>query len=443
MAHDSADTAPGGPAYRGYVLGMLTVVVTFSYIDRCLITLLLEPIKQDLKLSDTELGFLTGIAFGLFYATLGLPIARWADTGNRSRIAALAVGLWGLTVMCCLMVTNFVQLLFARIAAAVGEAGCLPPTYSLVGDYFPAASARTRAMTVYMLASPLATMVSFAGGGWLNDHFGWRMTFFLMGVPALFVAALFLLSVREPGRAVISRPPDGQGHIRAVASVLWRQRSSRHLTIGIVLFWTMGLGLMPWYAAFMMRSHGMGTTELGLWLGLIAGGSGGAGILLGGFVADRLFGNNERAQMRMSAVMMAVLVPCFLVFLLAPQKHQALAAFVPLTLIFNWFLGPAFALLQRLVPDGMRATALSVVMLLANLIGMGLGPQIVGVLSDALAPSFGIESLRYAMVVMSLVAGLAASQFWMVARHVREDLANQPASDLLSAAPSTVLAKGA
>src|ERR1700733_313850 len=168
-------------AYKRYVLGALTFVYALNYLDRGLILLLLQPIKDDLHLSDTQLGFLTGIAFGLFYATLGVPIARWSDRGNRVTITSMAIALWGMTVMSCLFVSNFAQLLAARVAAAVGESGCMPPTYSLIGDYFPAATERTRAMAIYMLAGPLAAIVSFVLGGWLNELYGWRVTFFVMG----------------------------------------------------------------------------------------------------------------------------------------------------------------------------------------------------------------------------------------------------------------------
>jgi MFS family permease len=425
-------------AYKRYALGAMAVVVTFNYIDRCLITLLLQPIKVDLHLSDTQLGFLTGIAFGLFYATLGLPIARWADRGNRVTIASLAMALWGLTVMSCLFVTNFVQLLFARIAAAVGEAGCMPPTYSLVGDYFPESGERTRAMAIYMLGGSTATLVSFVAGGWLNEHFGWRGAFFGMGIPALVCAVLVKLTVVEPPRQ--ARPVAESSKpllpMTDVLRILWRQRSARHLMLGIILFWTMGLGLLPWYAAFMVRSHGMGTAELGVWLGLIGGIGGGIGILIGGYVGGRWFADNERGQMRLSAVMIAALVPFFVLYLLLPEKYQALLAFIPLATVFNCFIGPTFALLQRLVTDEMRATTLAVVMLLANLIGMGIGPQFVGTLSDLLMPALGNDSLRYAMLVMSLTALWAAYHFWQVGRTVKEDLTAVAAGDAFL--PSTL-----
>jgi len=412
-------------AYKRYTLAVLTLVYTLNFLDRGLIILLLEPIKQDLRLTDSQLGFLTGIAFGLFYATLGLPIARWADRGNRVTITSLAIALWGITGMFCLFVTNFVQLVAARVTAAVGESGCMPPTYSLIGDYFPAPAARTRAMAVYWLGNPLAALVSFVAGGWSNEMYGWRMTFFFMGIPALLVAGLVKMTVTEP-RASLSQAQ--HAHDRPlprfveVVGTLWYQPSSRHLCLGIILVFTMALGMAPWYAAFMMRSHGMGTAELGIWLGCIFGLSGLIGTLLGGYVAARWFSEDERGQMRLSAAMIASMVPCFALFLLLPNKQGALFALMPLVLAGNFILGPTFALLQRLVVDEMRATTLAVVMLLANLIGMGIGPQVVGILSDLLAPALGSDSLRYAMLAMSFVAFWAAFHCWRAGRTLKEDL---------------------
>lgn len=411
--------------YKDYVLSTLTLVYTLSLLDQVLMALVLQPIKEDMHLSDTQLGFLTGIAFGLFYAVFGVPFARWADRGNRTTITSVAIALWGATVMSCLLVTNFLQLVIARVAAAVGASGCMPPTYSMLGDYFPGSAVRTRAMTVYMLSNPLSNLVSFVLGGWLNERYGWKVTFFALGVPALIVAVIVKMTIAEPrmstasAQGAQSKPP----RMMEVLTRLWRQQSARHLSIALILLYTMGLGMGPWYAAFMMRSHGMGTGELGLWLGLIFGIVGVAGIFLGGYVTARWFSNNERGQMRLSALAIASTVPCFTLFLFAPHKYQALAAMVPLAVAFNFFLGPVVALMQRLVIDEARATTMAVVMLLANLIGMGVGPQTVGVLSDALMPVFGIDSLRYSMLIVSCMALWGAYHLWRAGRTVVEDLA--------------------
>jgi predicted MFS family arabinose efflux permease len=429
-------------AYKRYVLATLTFVVTMNWTDRGLIMLLLQPIKEDLQLSDTQLGFLTGIAFALFYATLGLPIARWADRGNRVTITSLAIGLWGLTVMSCLAVTNFVQLVFARVFAAVGEAGCMPPTYSLVADYFPAPRERTRAMAFYWLASPVSQIISFIVGSLLQGRLGWRMTFFVMGIPGLLVAGLVKLTIAEPrerrvqGYTTLAPVP----WVLEVLSILWRQRTSRHLSVAIILTLTLSLGLSPWYAAFMVRSHGMAIAPLGVWLGLIFGFGGIAGTALGGYVASRWFADNERAQLRLSAAMIALLAPCVALFLLLPGQHQALFALAPLFVVFHFFLGPTFALLQRLVKEEMCAITLAVVMMLSHLIGMGIGPLIVGFLSDGLHPLLGEESLRYAMLAMSWVALWAAYHFWRAGQSVAIDIPtvyrwNDDAIDIFGALP--------
>jgi len=410
--------------YKRYVLAALTLVYTLNYLDRGLIILLLQPIKEDLRLSDTQLGFVTGIAFALFYATLGLPIARLADRGNRVTITSIAIALWGVAVMLTLLVTNFVQLVLARIAAAVGESGCTPPTYSLLGDYFPSPAERPRAMAVYWLASPFALLISLMAGGWLNHLYGWRMTFFAMGIPGLLAALLVKFTVAEPRSRTSQTGVPGRSlpRVTEVLTVLWHQRSSRNLSIAYILLLTMALGLAPWYAAFMIRSHGMSTEDLGIWMGLIFGVAGAIGILLGGYVGGSYLAHDERKQMRLTAASVAALVPCYILFLLVPSKASALIALMPLVAALGFFVGPTFALMQRLVPDSMRATTLAVVMLLANLIGMGLGPQVVGILSDWLMPVAQQDSLRYAMLVMSLVAFWAAYHYWLVGRTVQEDL---------------------
>lgn len=421
-------------AYRRYALGGMTAVYMLTFVDRGLMMLLLQPIKEDLQLSDTQLGFLTGIAFGLFYATVGVPIARWADRGNRVTITALAIGLWGMTVMSCLIVTNYIQLVFVRIAAAIGESGCKPPTYSLVGDYFPEPAARTRAMAIWWAGGSLSYLLSFIVGGWVNELYGWRITFFLMGIPGLILAVLVKWTLVEPrtqaSSAFVQARPSPS--MRAVLATLWCQRSCRHLSIALILLFTVGLGMGPWYAAFMMRIHNMGSGELGLSMGLIFCLSGIAGTLAGGHVAARWFSDNERNQMRMSALTVASLVPCFVAFLTLPEKNQALVALIPLVMVFNVFLGPTYALMQRLVPDEMRATMMSVIMLLANLIGFGIGPQVVGILSDLLMPIVGADSLRYAMLIMSFVALWSAYHFWQVGRTVQQDLAQVEEDVLLN-----------
>lgn len=407
-------------SYKRYALAVMTVVVALNFFDRGLMVLLLEPIKRDLDLSDTQLGFVTGIAFAIFYATVGVPIARWADRGNRVTITALAIGLWGLAAMACFFVTSFLQLLCARIVAAVGEAGGQPPTYSLVGDYFPAPAERVVAMYLYQSFGPLSGLMSFMLAGWLNEQFGWRVAFVLVGVPGLLLALLVKATLVEP-RAVAQRtdaqlpraPP-----MKAVFATLWQTQSCRHLTIAMILIFLVSTGVGPWYAAFMMRSHGMGTAELGVWLGLSSGLGGIGGILLGAFVISRWFADDDRGQMRMAALGVGAGAPLLVAFLTVPDRQLALTMLVPQAALIMAFLPAPFATLQRLVPPDMRATAYTVILLFANLIGMGLGPQIVGILSDLMTPRFGVDGLRYAMLIVSLAMIWAALHLWIAARAI-------------------------
>jgi MFS family permease len=412
-------------AYRHYVLFILMSVYMLNLLDRNLMVLLLEPIRNDLHLSDTQLGLLTGIAFALFYATIGIPVARWSDRGKRVTIASIALALWAVVMMAYLYVGTFSQMILARVASAVGESGCMPPTYSLVGDYFPAPAERVRGMTIYWLASPLASLISFAAGGLLNEHLGWRKTFCVMAIPALIIAVAAKLTITEPRHSpsIDSAPPILLPQKLAVFAALWRSRSSRHLCLAIILLYTLSMGMAPWYGAFLIRSHGITTAQLGIWFSVIFGFGGIAGILLGGSVAERCFAADERAQLLFSAAMLLLVVPSVASFLLISGNVAALLSLVPVIIGTTLFLGPTFALLQRLVPNNVRAIALSVVMLLANLIGMGIGPLVVGRLSDVLSAQYGNDSLRYAMLAFSAVSLWPIYHLVRASSTVRSDLA--------------------
>jgi len=431
--------------HRYYVLAVLTLVYTLNFMDQNLLLLLLQPIKVELQLSDTQLGFVSGPAFGILYALMGLPFARWADRGSRTNIAAVAVALWGVMVMACFFVTRMSHLVLARIAAAVGAAGCMPPTYSLVGDYFPRPAERARAMTVYMSASSIASLFSLIVGGWLNELLGWRVALVVIGLPGLAAAVLVRATIKDPTRAsgaAASETRAGPSPLLAMVGV-WNLGAFRHLALALILLYTMGSGLAPWYAAFIMRTYAIDTGELGVWLGLIFGLGGIAGTLFGGYVAGKWFPRDERAQMRMIAILIIAVVPCLYLFLFAPGKRQALFALVGVMVLFNSFFGPTFALLQRLVPNDLRATTLAAVMLAANLIGMGVGPQVVGALSDALSSVFRGESLRYAMMSFSLLGFWAAHHLWAIGRTVSRDLGTGVAADGLGKAHLVNGASGA
>ena len=233
--------------------------------DRFLIGMLMQPIKEELLLSDTQLGFLTGIAFAFFYATLGIPIARWADRGNRLTIISIAMALWGGMVMLCSVVTNFLQLALVRIGAAVGEAGCLPPAYSLIGDYFSVPE-RTRAFAIYMSGVSISIVISSSLAGWINELYGWRVAFLLIGAPGLLMAILVKVTLSEP-RQYVDKQLESQEPPQRLSEVLialWRQRTFRRLIIALTLVNFVGMGLGQWLPAFYIRNYGIATGELGL-----------------------------------------------------------------------------------------------------------------------------------------------------------------------------------
>lgn len=419
--------------YKYYALVVLTSVYMLNLIDRGVMIILLQSIKDDLRLTDTQLGFVTGVAFGLFHAVSGIPFGRWADRGNRSTIASVSIGLWGLTVMSCVFIGSYAQLVIARVAAAVGESGCYPSTYSLLGEYFPKARERARAMGVYMAGSCLAALISFVAAGWLNERLGWRMTFLVMGIPGLILAIVVKTTIVDPrpARLRIKKEEAHMPRVSEVLTYLWNTRSCRQIAVALIVFFTVGHGLSPWRAVFMIRNHAMGTAELGLWLGLIFGIGGFIGALSGGYVGGRWLVGHERTQMRMTGLTVGLVVPFQVAFALLENRDAALMMLVPMVILPGLFIAPLYALLQRLVPDNMRATAVAVIMLLANLVGMGAGPQVVGILSDAWKPVFGADALRFAMMAMSLIGLWSAYHFWWAGNTVSRDLtalAQEPAA---------------
>jgi predicted MFS family arabinose efflux permease len=425
-----------GQRYKGYLLTILMVVLAFNSVDRLALGLVLQNIKTDLQLSDTQLGFLTGIAFAIFYSVMGIPIARWADRGNRVRIISLTTAIWSAAVCLCALAGNFAQLLLIRIGVAVGEAGCIPPAHSLIADHFQRAE-RPRAVARYMLGGPLSAVIGFFVAGWLNELYGWRMTFAILGAPGLALAVLTRLSLREPrtqspashesaGIADVGRngitPSSATPSMREVFVTLWANATFRHLLLcfSVKSFFTYGIA--KWQPAFFIRTHGLGTGELGTWLAVIYGVGGLVGTYWGGEWASRHAANNERLQLAAMAVLYCIFAVLFALVYLAPNRYWAFG-FLSLAVVgMTMVSGPLFGTLQTLVPDRMRAVSIAIIYLFANLIGMGLGPLAAGALSDTLRPWAGQDSLRYALLALSPAYFWGAWHLWRASRTVTRDL---------------------
>jgi MFS family permease len=386
--------------YRNYLLAVLLLILAFNTAERMALGLVLQNIKADLLLSDTQLGFLTGMAFAVFYSTLGVPIARWADRGNRVAIISITTALWCVALALCGFARSFVQLLLTRVGVAVGEAGCIPPAQSLIADYFTRAE-RPRALSRYMMGAALGAVIGFFWVGWSNEFYGWRTTLLALGVPGLALAALSWFTLREPrhrGEMVSSHTT--QPSFAEACRALWRNATFRHLVLFHAVVSFFGFGMLQWQPTFFVRSYGMQTGELGTWLAVIAGAGSLLGTYWGGELAARHAAYNESLQLRATAVVYSSFGLFSALIYLSPDRYWAFAFLALATVGGATALGPLYATIQTLVPERLRAMSIAIIYLVSNLIGLGFGPLVAGALSDGLRPWAGDESLRYALLIL-------------------------------------------
>jgi MFS transporter, Spinster family, sphingosine-1-phosphate transporter len=421
-------------AYKNYLLTILLVILASNYMGETALGLLLQDIKVDLNLSDTQLGLLSGIAFALFYSIMGIPIARWADRGNRVTIIAVTTALWSGALALCALAGSFLQLLAIRVIVGVGEAGCVPPAHSLIASHFTREE-RPRAVARYMLGGPLSMIIGYFLAGWVNEFYGWRTTFVLLGLPGLVLAALALTSLKEPRKSggaahepaasvdgsQVLQAPAGPS-FKEVCVVLWSNATFRHLLFCFSIMSFFGAGIVRWLPAFFVRSFGLETGELGTWLAVIYGVGGLLGTYFGGEWATRHARANERLQLRATAVICSGFGIASAFIYLSPNHYVAFALLAVTSLGGSMIHGPLFATIQTLVPDRMRAMSIALLYLAANLIGLGLGPLAAGALSDLFRIWAGEESLRYALLALSPGYLWGAWHLWQASRFVRDDL---------------------
>jgi MFS family permease len=429
MSEAPAAPPPAGreitPGYANYVLGVLFVVYVFNFVDRQILSILLQSIKEDLGASDTQLGFLTGTAFAIFYTFAGIPLARWADRGVRRDIITLGLALWSAMTAASGLARSFTQLAAARIGVGIGEAACSPPAHSLIADYFPP-ERRATALSIYAMGIHVGIMFGYLAGGWIDEFFGWRTAFFVVGLPGLGLAVLLRLSVREPPRGHsegVKTAGDAPG-LRESFEILWRLRSFRQLSLAGAFMSFAGYGVAIWAPVFLVRVHGMGTGEIGTWLGLITGFAGPLGAFLGGWLTDRFGPRDARWYGWLPAVAALGALPFAVFFLLWPDPRAALLVSIFSTLIGAMWLGPTFATVQSLVGLRMRSMASAILLFVFNLIGLGLGPQSVGILNDTVFAAEGETAIRWSLLTVAVVMNLwAALHFALAARSLRQDLA--------------------
>lgn len=407
-----------------FALALLFVVALLNYIDRTVLSIMQVALKRDLQLSDTELGTLTGLAFALFYTTLALPIARLADRFARKWVLTAALTVWTLMTAASGFATGYLTLLACRVGVAAGEAGCVPATHSMIADLFPPRR-RALAMAVWGLALPLGFMLGFAFGGQLTAALGWRRTFQVVGLGGLALAPVMLLFLKEPPRGRFEAPAPGPTKRRSIgdaARLLWRIRAFRYLVIGEALQAWAQYGMVSWNAPFYSRIHAMPLAELATWLALITGAGGAAGTFLGGVLAERLAVRDVGWYMRVPAIAALMTAPfALLQYFAADVRLSLAAAIVPATMV-NVYLAPGNAVSQTLAPPDMRAFTSAVFVLVVNIVGLGLGPTSVGLLSDLLAARFGEQALRYALPSIAIPALAAAALFWRSSVHLRAEM---------------------
>jgi MFS family permease len=414
------NTEAASVGYRNYVLVMLTLVYVFNFVDRQLLVILQESIKMELKLSDTQLGLLSGFTFAIFYITLGIPIARLADKGSRKNIVAISLGIWSLMTSFSGLAKSFFQLLLARIGVGVGEAGGSPPAHAIISDYFPP-EMRSTALSVYSTGIYLGMLIGFLLGGFLNDHLGWRNAFYTLGIPGLIFSIIVYLTVKEPRKGATDKKLIEDSNAPGLKAVLHHLYDTKTfiflaLACGLNVF---GIyGLLNWMPSFLMRIHGMQTSEIGVYLGLIFGIGGGLGTFFGGYITDHFGKTDKRWYLKIPAL--GIMISAFSVAATFTFKNS-FGMFFWLgvsTFLQSMYLGPAISVAHSMVPANMRALTSAVLFFVLNLIGLGLGPLIIGILSDLLQPSFGTESLRWALYAICPVSVCSSIIFFYTSRKI-------------------------
>ena len=426
-------SAPFDAVRRWYVLGLLMLVYALNIADRFVMSTLIEPIKADLGLSDFSIAFLTGTALACFYVSAGLPLAYLADRANRRSLVAAALAAWSVMTACCGIVQNYWQMLIARIGVGVGEAGGTPPSVSLLSDYFPWRS-RALAMSIYCLGLSLGSALGTSAGS-VSDAWGWRAAFLVLGVPGLLVALLVRTTIAEPARGRLDEaPPPAKASLEDTWDFARRQPALLHGWAGATVYTLWAWGLMWWTPSYLVRSHHMSLGAAGDALSLMNGIGGTAVLLLTLVIMGKLETKDVRAVPLYAAVTVLIgTFPSIIAYAAASRQVTLFCLWIFIPLSYAPF-GPTYALVQNLTPASMRAQSTAIMLFLANIANLVIAPQVVGFASDSLAPVYGAESLRHALIPLGFTGFWAAWHFWLCAKHLVGGLQRAGNATLLAAA---------
>lgn len=411
MTDPKPETSPSFVAGPNGVLTLLAATTVLNVVDRQLLAVLIEPIKAELGVGDAAMGLLTGTSFAVLHVVATIPIAAWADRGVRRSIIALGLFLWSALTVWTGLARGYAEMFLIRVGVGVGEATAGGPAQSLLSDVFPP-SRRATALSVLVMGGPLGSMVAFAGGGWIGEHYGWRVAFLAFGAPGLLLAAAIRLFVREPRRGAFDSteggpalPPLAFGRsmrfLFEVPALRWMILASSLNTVAIY-------AVLVWAVPYMTRVHGLGTAEAGLRLAVASSLFTALGTLLCGGLADRLAARDVRWLAWLPAATCALALPFALGFALAPDGATSAWLLAPASFFAGTYFGPVFAAVQTLAPPQMRALAGASITFGNTMLGLGLAPPLVGWLTDRWTPIHGVEAIRYALAAV-LVAHLAAA----------------------------------
>ncbi|GGZ78754.1 spinster family MFS transporter [Paraglaciecola chathamensis] len=403
--------------YLRYLLALFFLINVSSYMDRMVLAVLVEPIRAEMGLSDSQIGLLTGFAFAAFYAIMGFPIARLADNGNRKRIITISIVFWSAMTALSGKATNFVHLFLARMGVGVGEAGCFPTCNALIAELYPPKN-RALAMGVFMTGSTVGVILGFVVGGFLAEAYGWRNTFFIVAAPGVFLALLIMFTMKQPLKQAIEDNTPKTPYLTLI-KLLLSNPVYRLMVIGASFGTFATYGVAQWAPAFFIRSHGMSLSEVGTLFGAAYGGGSAIGMVLGGWVADKMQNRDASWITKVPAIAYFISFPLMLISFAVGNPTLAMSIIFIGAVFTGCVTGPTLAAIQHVIPSEGRATAAAILLFFTSMIGVGAAPFVVGLTSDLLSNQFGEESLRYALMIGSVVVLIASYCFFASAKYFK------------------------
>ena len=407
---------------RWIFLAVLFLVSTSNVIDRQIVTVLLEPIKAEFGVSDTLLGLLSGLSFALFYVSLGIPIARWADKGNRKFIIGLSITVWSAFTALCGMAQSFWQLALARVGVGAGEAGAVPPSQSLLADYFPA-DKRSLALAIFFMSAAFGNVLGFIVGGQIAESYGWRTTFIVFALPGFLLVLISYLVLKEPRNQLPSLITNAKGEsFKQAIKVLKNKPAFVNSVIGMVFYYTLMYGALTFTISFITRNYNMSLGDASTYYGMIALVGAILGNPFGGILADKLSSSNLSWLAKLPAFGFLLVMP-FFIFSFMTHSFVVMMLFSSIAMFIMMAVAPPlFSCLHSVCGNQRRATAIAIAYFFANLLGVGLGPVLTGVISDSLAPTYGdAMSIRYALVAMMFLYIPSAWFMWRASKTIKQD----------------------